>query len=80
MLLGGGAWETKKRVFLSFVEEDKGNVTGLRFLAATPNFDLEFYDESVRVTIDSRDGEYVKGELRPPVKGIEILSVRWCSD
>jgi hypothetical protein len=54
---------TKKRVFLSFIEEDKEKVAGLRLLATNPNYDLEFYDESVRVAIDSRDAEYVKKRI-----------------
>lgn len=32
----------KKGVFLSFIEEDKERVAGLRLLAANPNYDLEF--------------------------------------
>lgn len=57
----------KKRVFLSFVEEDKAQVQGLRLLAANPNFDLEFFDESVRVPIDSRDAEYIKRRIREKI-------------
>lgn len=53
----------KKRVFLSFIEEDKERVQGLRLLAANPNYDLEFYDESVRVPINSRDADYVKQRI-----------------
>jgi len=54
----------KKRVFFSFIEEDKERVNGLRLLAANPNYDLEFYDESLRVAIDSKDADYVKRKLR----------------
>ena len=36
-------------------------------LAANPDYDLEFYDESVRVTIDSRDAEYVKRVMREKI-------------
>lgn len=57
----------KKRVFLSFIEEDKAQVQGLRLLAANPNFDLEFFDESVRVPIDSRDAEYIKRCIREKI-------------
>jgi hypothetical protein len=35
-------------------------VQGLRLLAANPDYNLEFYDESVRGAIDSRDALYVK--------------------
>src|SRR5919108_3828845 len=57
----------KKRVFLSFLGEDKQKVQGLRLLAANPDYDLEFYDESVRVEIDSRDAEYVKRRIREKI-------------
>ncbi|MGQ9628377.1 MAG: TIR domain-containing protein [Anaerolineae bacterium] len=57
----------KKRVFLSFIEEDKERVQGLRLLAANPNYDLEFYDESLRVPINSRDADYVKQRLREKI-------------
>jgi hypothetical protein len=66
-----GAWMStlptrgaKKRVFLSFVSEDKERVQGLRLLAANPNYDLEFYDESVRAAIDSQDADYIKRVIR----------------
>ena len=58
---------TKKRVFMSFVEEDKERVQGLRLLASNPNYDLEFYDESVRVAIDSKDAEYIKRKIREKI-------------
>ncbi len=61
------AWATKKRVFLSFIEEDLDFVRGLRLLAANPNFDLEFYDESVRVAIESTDADYVKRVIRDKI-------------
>src|SRR5438045_5740670 len=56
-----------KRVFLSFLGEDKQKVQGLRLLAANPDYDLEFYDESVRVEIESRDAEYVKRRIREKI-------------
>ena len=62
----------KKRVFLSFIEEDKEKVQGLRLLAANPNYDLEFYDESVRVAIDSDDAEYVKRRIREKINRTSI--------
>src|SRR6267142_2647003 len=53
----------KKRVFLSFRAEDRQQVQGLRLLAANPDYNLEFYDESVRVAIGSRDAAYIKHPL-----------------
>jgi len=57
----------KKRVFMSFIEEDKQRVWGLRLLAANPNFDLEFYDESLRTPIDSLDAAYIKAKIRAKI-------------
>ncbi len=57
----------KKRVFLSFRAEDRQQVQGLRLLAANPDYDLELYDESVRVAIDSRNAEYVKKVIREKI-------------
>ncbi len=62
----------KKRVFLSFDEEDKAQVQGLRLLAANPNYDLEFYDESVRVPINSRDADYIKQRIREKLNRTSI--------
>lgn len=62
----------KKRVFLSFISEDKNGIQGLRLLAANPNYDLEFYDESVRVPIDSRDAEYVKQVIREKISRTSV--------
>jgi MTH538 TIR-like domain (DUF1863) len=58
----------KKRVFLSFIEEDKQRVAGLRLLAANPDYDLEFYDESLRVPIDSFNAAYIKAKIRARIE------------
>jgi hypothetical protein len=58
----------KKRVFLSFIEEDTQRVAGLRLLAANPGYDLEFYDESLRVPIDSFDAAYIKAKIRARIE------------
>jgi hypothetical protein len=70
-----GIPKKKKRVFLSFRAEDRQQVQGLRLLAANPDYDLEFYDESVRVAIDSRDADYIKRLIR---EKIERSSVTVC--
>jgi hypothetical protein len=57
----------KKRVFLSFRAEDRQQVQGIRLLAANPDYDLEFYDESVRIAIDSRNADYVKRVIREKI-------------
>lgn len=58
---------TKKRVFLSFKSEDKQRVWGLRWIASNPDFDLEFYDESVRVPIDSQNSAYIKQRIKEKI-------------
>jgi len=64
--------ETKKRVFLSFIAEDRGRVEGLRLLAKNPNFDIEFYDESVRTPFDSQDAEYIKRRIREKINRTSV--------
>lgn len=56
------------RVFISFKAEDKPQVDGLRLLARNPNYELEFYDESVRVPINSVSATYVKGRIREKIE------------
>jgi len=57
-----------KRVFISFIIEDENTVKGLRLLAKNPGYsDLEFYDESVRVPIDSVDAPYIKSRIREKI-------------
>ena len=61
-----------KRVFLSFLGEDKQKVEGLRLLAANPIYDLEFYDESVRSPFDSHDAEYIKRKIRDKISRTSV--------
>jgi len=56
-----------KRVFLSFRGEDRQQVNGLRLLAANPDFDIEFYDESVRTPYDSSNAEYIRRKIREKI-------------
>lgn len=62
----------KKRVFLSFIEEDKARVAGLRLLAANPEYDLEFYDESLSVPIDSANAAYIKLKIREKINRTSV--------
>lgn len=48
------AKKEKKRVFLSFASEDLDHVRGLRLLKDNPDFELEFYDESIKEPIDRK--------------------------
>ena len=49
-----------KRVFLSFSSDDLQQVRGLRLLLKNPNFDLDFYDESIKDAINSANADYIK--------------------
>jgi hypothetical protein len=62
-----------KRVFISFKAEDKPKINGLRLLAKNPNYDLEFYDESVRVAIDSQNAEYIKRIIRDKIERSGVI-------
>jgi len=45
------------------------------FLAANPDYELEFYDESVRAPLDSTDADYIKRKIR---EKIDRTSVTVC--
>ena len=64
-----------KRVFISFRHEDKPQVNGLRLLAANDKFNIEFYDESLQVAIDSDNAKYVKSKIK---EKIDRTSVTVC--
>lgn len=53
-----------KRVFLSFKMEDKKQVDGIRLMSWNDNFDLEFYDESVRSPYNSQNAAYIKSKIK----------------
>ena len=61
-----------KRVFLSFVEEDLSQVRGLRLLKDNPNFELDFFDESIREPIDSRNADYIKRVIREKIQRCSV--------
>ena len=57
----------KKRVFISFRIDDRNKVNGLRLLSANDQFDIEFYDESVRTEINSHNEAYIKQKIREKI-------------
>ncbi|MEJ5170486.1 MAG: TIR domain-containing protein [Fimbriimonadales bacterium] len=57
-----------KRVFLSFIAEDKDHANGVRLLASNPNNALEFYDESVSVPYNSTEAHYIKSRIRDKIR------------
>jgi MTH538 TIR-like domain (DUF1863) len=61
-----------KRVFISFRAEDRNQVNGLRLLAANQNFDIEFYDESVRTPYESNDPAYIRSKIRDKINRTSV--------
>ena len=61
-----------KRVFISFRYEDKPQVNGLRLLAANDKFDIEFYDESLQIAIDSEDAKYIKSKIKEKISRTSV--------
>jgi MTH538 TIR-like domain (DUF1863) len=59
--------EVMKRVFISFRAEDRAKINGVRLMAGNPTFDIEFYDESVRVAIDSTNADYIRRKIREKI-------------
>ena len=62
-----------KRVFISFRAEDKKTVDGLRLLAKNPNYDLDFYDESIRSPIDSANAIYIKTKIKEKIQRAGVV-------
>ncbi len=57
-----------KRVFLSYAYEDIQQVRGLKILLANPNYDLDFYDESLGTAVNSQDADYVKSVIGDKIR------------
>ena len=67
-----GLGQVKPRVFLSFRAEDRDHVNGLRLLAANPNYELDFYDESLRSAINSAQADYIKRLIREKIRRASV--------
>lgn len=61
-----------KRVFISFRAEDRQQVNGLRLLAANDQFELEFYDESVRIPVNSTNAAYIRQKIREKINRTSV--------
>jgi hypothetical protein len=61
-----------KRVFLSFVVEDKDVVTLFRGQAKNKNSDLEFSDYSVQEAYDSTNATYIKSQIKPRISAASV--------
>lgn len=61
-----------KRVFLSFAYEDIQQVRGLKLLLANPDYDLDFYDESLDVAVDSQNADYIKRVITEKIRRASV--------
>lgn len=61
-----------KRVFISFKMEDKPQVDGVRLMAWNDRFDLEFFDESVRIPYDSVNAAYIRSRIKGKIQRSSI--------
>ena len=63
----------KRRTFLSFHAEDRQQVQGFRLMAMNEHIDLDIFDSSVRVAIDSENSSYIKRVIREKIGRSSIL-------
>jgi hypothetical protein len=61
-----------KRVFLSFVVEDKDLATLFRGQAKNKNNDLEFSDYSVKEPYNSTNRDYIKSQIKPRISAASV--------
>jgi len=66
---------TRRRVFISFQSEDLWVVDLLRQIARSDDFDLDIFDESLKVPFDSTRADYIRSRL---LDHIERTSVTIC--
>jgi DNA-directed RNA polymerase subunit L len=66
---------SKRNVFISFVNEDIGEVNLLRGQAKNEGSDLEFSDYSVKEPFDSKNAEYIKRNIKEKIEKTSITLV-----
>ena len=65
---------TSKRVFVSYdYDNDRHYKNLLVAWAANASFDLEFYDNSVDVSVNSADADYIKRVIRQRIQNSHCL-------
>jgi hypothetical protein len=67
--------ESKKNIFISFVEEDINEINLFRGQSKNENIDLEFSDHSVKEPYDSKDSEYIRGKIREKIQRASVTVV-----
>jgi hypothetical protein len=63
----------KRRLFISFHKEDARQLGGFRLMARNPRVALEFYDDSLRDSINSENRTYVKQVIRELINRASVL-------
>jgi hypothetical protein len=61
-----------KRVFISFKMEDKKQVDGVRLLSWNKGHELDFYDESVRISYKSENASYIRQKIKAKIDRASI--------
>jgi len=62
----------KRRLFLSFHAEDKAQVRGFRLMAYNSNLDIDFYDGSLQVPVNSKNSGYIKQCILPKIQRASV--------
>lgn len=63
----------RRRVFLSFHEEDKKQVSGFRLMIRNPNIDLDVYDYGLQEPINSENSAYIRRALKEKIWSSSIV-------
>jgi hypothetical protein len=61
-----------KRVFISFKMEDKKQVDGVRLMSWNSGHELDFYDESVRISYKSENASYIRQKIKAKIDRASI--------
>ena len=62
-----------RKLFLSFHYEDRSQVNGFRLMAYSPNLPIDFADVSVRSTINSAQGAYLRQVISEKIKRCSVV-------
>lgn len=73
--LGKTAPPERRKVFISFRDEDKTLVEYLRGQAKNTNSNLDFIDMSLQVPFNSENAEYIKQGIRARIKQSSVTAV-----
>lgn len=63
----------KRKVFLSFHEEDIPQVNGFRLMCRNPRLDIDIYDASLRRAIESNDPRAIADGIAPRIQMASVV-------